>query len=112
MPPRPVWSKNFINAGSPSTSLTYNVPAGYVAKLHNMTLWLRDTNSLSLPINFFTVALDFAGAFVWTMSGPGARQGTYQWSGGEVFGGSLFMVTSSPPALAFWFRANGVLLTL
>jgi hypothetical protein len=104
----PVYSTCFLTALNTVGALTYAVPAGYRAKLHNMTLWIQDDH----PVTFgssLTVALDDPAIFVWDVWGPTAKHGIYQWTGGEVFSSHLYIVANP---LAYSFRANGVLLTL
>jgi hypothetical protein len=105
-----VYSKCFMVAGYPAVAATYFVPAGFVAKLHNMSLWLRDSNTAGLPIDIVTVALDDPAFFIWNIEGTAARRGNYQWTGGEVFTNALYL--AAPSGASYIFRANGVLLTL
>lgn len=104
----PVYSTCFFALAGVAGLSTYPVPAGYKAKLHNMTLWVRDDGPAGFG-DFLTVALDASDMYVWTIDATTINKGIYQWDGGEVFSNALYLNMLST---AYAFRANGILLTL
>lgn len=105
--PRAVYSVPFLTIANTTGLTTHDIPAGDVAIVKNMTLWVRDDHPTSLG-SAITVALDDPQMIIWDLKGGNLMSGVYMWSGWQVFSAHMFLQAD---AFAYSFRASGTLLT-
>lgn len=105
---RAVYSVCFASVEGAITDDIYNVPAGDTAIVSHMTFYCGDDSPGRFGDLALSVALDASLTFIWWLQGRELQRGCYQWSGREVFTGSLILNSILANSS---FRASGVLLT-